>query len=445
MLKSMTDQSVSDRKRTAILDAARGVFSKKGYAEAAVDDVAEEAQVAKGTLYLYFKSKEELYLAVLAGDLRQMSAEARREMERAEGFRDKLRAFLRVRLEFSRTHEAFYRIYLAEYGSMFVKAPISRELMQLFRANIRHVTRVVEEAIRQGEIRPVPAGALAAALFDVSRGLLERRLLNWREFQVRDEIEFTIDLLSGGVAYPAKPAATRKPKRTLQRIALALLLVVLPGVMRAQYGGSTSRATQLPLSGRYGQPPGVFQDSVPGSEKPGAPLQLSIEESIRRGLQYNLGAASYQQSIRQAQGQRWADLANLMPNVTAGLLLTEQQTNLAVYGFKFSLPGFSIPTVVGPYHYFDLRGRVTQTVANLTQLRNYRATQQIVKATELSAQDARDIVVLAVTSGYLSVISSAARVESIRAQVEAAQATYQQAVDRHASGLAARIDVTRSQ
>src|SRR6516165_6481790 len=109
----MTDQSVIDRKR-AILDAARTVFSRKGYSETAVDDVAEEARVAKGTLYLYFRSKEELYLAALASDLRAMNAQGRAEMEQAGNLRDKLRAFLRVRLEYSKSREAFLRIYLAE-------------------------------------------------------------------------------------------------------------------------------------------------------------------------------------------------------------------------------------------------------------------------------------------------------------------------------------------
>src|SRR5579883_53913 len=442
----MTDRSVTDRKRTCILDAARRIFSKRGYAETAVEDVAEEAQVAKGTLYLYFKSKEDLYLAALASDLREMSAEARREMDRAQGFREKLRAFLRVRLEFSTTHEEFFRIYLAEYGSMFVKAPISRELMQLFRENIRHVARVVEDAAKRGEIRPVPAGAVAAALFDVSRGLLERRLLNWREFRVRDEIEFSIDLLCEGLASTRKVAPIRKPRRTLQRVAITLFLLLTPLMMRAQYGaGISSRAIQLPLSGRFGQGPGAYQGSAPSAPAPGPPLQLSLAEAIRRGLQYNLGATGYQQSIRQAQGLRSSQLANLLPNVGVDSMGTEQQTDLAVYGFSFSVPGFSIPAVVGPYHYFDLRGRVSQTLLDLTQRRNYRASQQAERATELSAQDARDIIVLAVTSGYLGVTASAARVESIRAQVATAQATYQQAADRHATGLAARIDVTRSQ
>src|SRR5690348_14029875 len=165
ILLNMTDQSVSTRKKDVILDAARTVFSRKGYAETAVDDVAEEAGIAKGTLYLYFKSKEQLYLAALASDIRQMAAEARKEMEQAAGFRDKLRAFLRVRLQFSATHEDFLRIYLAEYGSMFVKAPPSREMCQILRENMRDMTRVVEAAIANREIRPLPAGAVAGATF----------------------------------------------------------------------------------------------------------------------------------------------------------------------------------------------------------------------------------------------------------------------------------------
>jgi AcrR family transcriptional regulator len=209
----MTDQSVSDRKRTFILEAARTVFSRKAYADAAVDDVAEHARIAKGTLYLYFKSKEELYLAALVSDLQAMSADARHKMEAATGFREKLRAFLTVRLEYCRSHENFLRIYLAEYGTMFLRAPLNRELHQLVRENIRYVARVVEEAIRSGEIRSLPAPAVAAAIFDMSRGLIERRLLGWKEFRAQDEIEFSIDLLWAGIGHGSKAAARGRARR----------------------------------------------------------------------------------------------------------------------------------------------------------------------------------------------------------------------------------------
>ncbi|MBV9505067.1 MAG: TetR/AcrR family transcriptional regulator [Acidobacteriia bacterium] len=219
----MTDQSVSERKRCAILDAARAVFSHKGYSEASVDDVAEHAGIAKGTLYLYFKSKERLYLDALASDLRAMSAEAKQEMERAGTLRDKLRAFLRVRLEYATSRESFLRIYLAEYGSLFVKTAISPDLIQLLRENMRYVAGVIAQAKRRGEIRTVAPYAVAAAFFDISRGLLERRLLGWKEFRAADEIEFAIQLLFSGIqnAEKGNMHAKRSSKREAHRAKIA--------------------------------------------------------------------------------------------------------------------------------------------------------------------------------------------------------------------------------
>jgi len=219
----MTDQSVIDRKR-AILDAARTVFSRKGYSETAVDDVAEEANIAKGTLYLYFKSKEALYLAALASDVRAMAAAGREEMEKADGLREKLRAFLQVRMEYCRSRQEFLRIYLAEYGSLFVKTAPSRELVQVLQENIRFVSGVIRRASRRGELGPVPAGATAAALFDLSRGLMERSLLGWKEFRTPDEIEFSIDLLFSGIQNYAKSTAKRAKqpsKRETRRASVA--------------------------------------------------------------------------------------------------------------------------------------------------------------------------------------------------------------------------------
>jgi outer membrane protein TolC len=234
-----------------------------------------------------------------------------------------------------------------------------------------------------------------------------------------------------------------------------------------------TRATPLPLSGRTGQTGGVtvtqttnpggesvntlnsavqaqgpYQGSVPTSQKPGAPLTLSLDDAVARGIKSNLGAVGSQQSLRAAEGQRTVDRSFLLPQVNGALTGVDQQTDLAALGFSsihLSVPGLGFPTVIGPYHYFDLRAGVSQSILDLTRLNNYRATRENAKSTEFSAQDARDLIALAVTGGYLQVIASAARVDSARAQVATAQQTYKQAVDRHDAGVAARIDVTRSQ
>lgn len=254
----------------------------------------------------------------------------------------------------------------------------------------------------------------------------------------------------------------------------ALFVAALAAQVPPESLPQPTRATQAPLSGRSGQPGGVattqtalpgggaqtvntinstvqvqgaYQGSVPAAGVPGGPLQLSLDDAVRRGLEYNLGTVGYTQALRQSEAQAKSARSSLLPTVTADALVTDQQTDLAALGFtSIKLPaGLSFPTVIGPYHYVDLRAGLEQSLLDLTRRRNYRAAQQNVRAVQFAAQDARDLVVLAVTGAYLQAIASAAWVESTRAQVETGRATFRQAADRHDSGLAARIDVTRSQ
>jgi outer membrane protein TolC len=251
--------------------------------------------------------------------------------------------------------------------------------------------------------------------------------------------------------------------------------VALCGALRAQVPPEAvpagTRAAQAPLSGRTGQAgsvttvqntapggtgsvnilnssvqvQGAYQGSVPSAQAPGAAMTLTLDEAVRRGLEYNLGTLGLQHAMRQLQGIERTERANLYPQISGGLVGVDQQTDLAALGFS-SVKGFSgIPTVIGPYHYFDFRAGLNQSILDMTRLNNYRAAKENVKAAQFAAQDARDLVVLAVTGAYLQIISSAARIDSVKAQVATAQAVYQQAVDRHNAGVAPRIDVTRSQ
>jgi len=192
------------QRTTAILDAARTVFSRHGFDSATIDGVAAEAGIAKGTVYLYFKSKDDLYVAALVRNVKDLSQTAREQMAAERGLREKIAAFLRVRVEYARKHEDFLRIYLAEHGNMFVKTPACKELQRIARENLTHLASVVEEAQDAGEIRDLPPHAIAATIGDVARGLMERRLLGWKEFQAENEIEFAISLLWNGIAHAGK-------------------------------------------------------------------------------------------------------------------------------------------------------------------------------------------------------------------------------------------------
>ena len=192
----------------------------------------------------------------------------------------------------------------------------------------------------------------------------------------------------------------------------------------------------------------AFQGSTSSGPATAESLSLSLSEALERGLRYNLGGISSVDAARQAEGESIVSRSALYPNLSGGLRENVEQIDLQSFGFKFKFPpglGINIPNIVGPFNYFDLRGYLTQSVASLQNIRSFQSSREARRAAELSAADAREIVVYVVTQAYLQVLAEAARVDSARVQVDTAQAIYQQAEDRFAAGLNARIDVTRSQ
>lgn len=266
-------------------------------------------------------------------------------------------------------------------------------------------------------------------------------------------------------------------RRSVTHVGRFIVALCVTSCAFAQFppGGSQSQSSQvnqLPLSGRMGQGGSVTATESPvpgtttsvdtinpsiqvqgpyaGSVPSGAKLpfsgKLSLNDAIERGLQYNLGAVGLAQTIRAARGQRRISRSALLPNLNGNLSETVQQTNLEAFGLRFRspLPGFAIPTVVGPFNYFDLRATLSQKVADITAWNNYRSAVETVHANEFSAQDARDLVVLAVGGAYLQVVAAEARVQSGLAQLKTADALYQQTSQQHSVGLVAQIDVNRS-
>ena len=239
----------------------------------------------------------------------------------------------------------------------------------------------------------------------------------------------------------------------------------------AGQGGGTL-ATQVPLSGRTGesgsvvatqtpvagttssvntinpaiQAQGPFAGSALSTAKRPFAGKLSLREAVARALDYNLGTIGLTSAIAQAHGQAIVSRSALLPNLNGTLSETVQQTDLKAAGFKFSspFPGFNIPTIVGPFNYFDLRAHLTQTVADLTALNNYRSSKEALRANQLFGQDARDLVVLAVGGAYLQVIAAQARVVSARAQLATANDLLQQTAQQRAVGLVAQIDVNKN-
>jgi outer membrane protein TolC len=186
--------------------------------------------------------------------------------------------------------------------------------------------------------------------------------------------------------------------------------------------------------------------SVPtGTVSPQA-IPLSLADAIERGLRQNLGLLLSSDAQFSAQGQLTQARSPLLPNLSAKVTEDAEQVNLAAQGFgkiASKFPGF--PLIVGPFGYFDARAVFTQSLIDFNLLASERSSKQNAAAARLNYQDVREAVVLVVGATYLQTIAAAARVDTADAQVQSAQALYNQAVDMRTVGVSAGIDVLRAQ
>jgi outer membrane protein TolC len=247
--------------------------------------------------------------------------------------------------------------------------------------------------------------------------------------------------------------------RGVLRIQLVVLAILFPpGTFSAGAqavaglgGGGAPRSTSAANASPGAQSSGLsaaggqnsFTGSVPSELVPGV-LGISLEDAIGRGLKQNLGLLLSSADIGAARGRRWQQLSELLPHLSAAPFADVSQVNLAEFGFTFHIPGFNVPTIVGPFAYFDARAFLSQSVFDLKSIDKTRAESERLKSAQYTYKDARDLVVLAVGVAYLEAIADDARIEAVAAQVNTARALYQQAADQVTAGTSPAIDSLRA-
>ena len=184
-----------------------------------------------------------------------------------------------------------------------------------------------------------------------------------------------------------------------------------------------------------------FKGSIISGKNTGTVIDLSLDDAIQRGLRQNLGIILQGSIAENANGQRLEQLQALLPTVTAGSSIAIQQINLAAFGLKFN----GLNPIVGPFQVVDFRAYLTQNLVNVNALQTYIAARHNFAAARLTAEDARDLVVLTVGNAYLVCIADQARIEAVDAELKTSKLSFDQAAAAHEAGTSPRLDVLRAQ
>ncbi len=185
-------------KRTAIIRAAISVFAHNGYFNSKVADIAREAGVADGTVYLYFKSKEEILHSIFARTVEAV-ADARKQLDDISDPREKLRQIARLHLERLGADRDLAVVFQVELrGSTKFMEEFSAAGFAGYLALIRST---FEEGQRAGVFRPdLNAKIVAKILF----GALDEMATNWilspRRYKLAPMADQVLDIFLNGVS-----------------------------------------------------------------------------------------------------------------------------------------------------------------------------------------------------------------------------------------------------
>ena len=171
-VRSRRREALSELRRAEILSAAIKVFGQKGFQATRAEDIAVAAGIAKGTLYLYFDSKESIYTAALARALEALQVEIEHRSSQANSFAERLAAVIHIRLEFWLEHKAIYRLLL----TVGREARHRRQTNEVLRNAQASFMTIFAAGVGSGEIAAMDFSPLAWATLDMLRGANERRM-----------------------------------------------------------------------------------------------------------------------------------------------------------------------------------------------------------------------------------------------------------------------------
>jgi outer membrane protein len=183
---------------------------------------------------------------------------------------------------------------------------------------------------------------------------------------------------------------------------------------------------------------GTAQNTLPLSLKRAVEIALTPEGNSRVALA--------EESIQQAQGRVAEAKSAFLPNLDASVGDRNQTTNLHTFGLNFpTIPGFSFPSIAGPFTVFDARATAQQSVLDFSNIRKYRASRAGLGATKSDLDATKSQVSDQVARAYLACLRADAALETARADVELSEALVKLAQSQKTAGTGTGIEVTRAQ
>ena len=185
------------------------MFGAHGFENATMEAIAHQADVAKGTVYLYYDSKRAIYDAAMRACMEELEAVVRTRVEAAGSLQAAIAAFVAARVEYFQEQPGLLpdvrrRDWQPRRGAA---SRGGRCAARCSTGRPASLERLIAAAVARGEIRDVDPAATALAVFDMTRGLVARHLLSQQPSDAARDVAFLTDLIWTGLR-PARRKQT---------------------------------------------------------------------------------------------------------------------------------------------------------------------------------------------------------------------------------------------
>lgn len=202
MTSKSKEEVVSEYRVQSIQDAAMRVIARKGMAAATMQEIAEEAGVAKGTIYLYFRDRDELVEKTFETAITQLIARVEKAMTEEKSLEEKIRAAMTAKLTFFRQNREFFRLYISlrlPEGDPQQQRRHKRNCEPQYRDSVGRLAGILEEAMGRGEIRRFDSHRLALFIVEGSNAIVVERVMEESSPSEEQDVEFLTQVIMGGI------------------------------------------------------------------------------------------------------------------------------------------------------------------------------------------------------------------------------------------------------
>jgi TetR/AcrR family fatty acid metabolism transcriptional regulator len=196
--KAVHPPAETSGKRDRILQAAIAVFAEHGYFRSRISDIAEKADVADGTVYLYFHNKEEILMAAIDYAFTTFMTSASEEMEKIPDPRQRLRRLAELHLGALGSHRGLATVFQTELrqSARFLMEFSHKRLIEYFDL----IRKVIQDGQRSGQFRPQISDKIAAnCFFGALDAMVTSWLLSERDYDLAAAATPLVDVILSGL------------------------------------------------------------------------------------------------------------------------------------------------------------------------------------------------------------------------------------------------------